>query len=51
MHKFLLLVCLIALSSCYQMPGEDDYCLIPCTNNPSITKEKANTSMAPGGSY
>lgn len=26
-----------ALSSCY-MPAEDDYSVVPCTNNPSVTR-------------
>lgn len=41
---------LLLLSSCYRMPGEEDYCLIPTTNNPSVTGQSAGTLM-PGTSY
>lgn len=29
-----------ALTSCYRMPTEDDFCVVPATNNPSVTREK-----------
>lgn len=29
-----------SLSSCYRMPTEDDYSLIPMTNNRDFTREK-----------
>lgn len=42
--KFAPLLALLSLSllchSCYRMPGEDEYCLIPSTNNPSVTHER-----------
>ena len=28
------------LTSCYRMPAEDEYSLIPTTNNPVVTREK-----------
>lgn len=34
-----LIIGLSAFSSCYRMPTEDDYCMIPSTNNPDITHQ------------
>lgn len=51
---FLMVATLISLmiTSCYPMPKEDEYSLIPVTNNPSITFEKPNaTPGIPGASY
>jgi len=27
-------------TSCYRMPGEDEYSLVPTTNNPSATRQR-----------
>lgn len=40
---------LISATACYRMPTDDDYCLIPSTNNPDYTREKANIN--PGVGY
>jgi len=40
----------VTLSGCYKIPDEYDYCTIPVTNNPSITKEKSSGGM-PGMKY
>ncbi len=45
-----LILTAIFTSSCYRMPGEDDYSLIPTTNNPSVTREGPST-LIPGGSF
>ena len=51
-----LLIALIIASTtflctaCYRMPTDDDYSLVPTTNNPSVTCEK-NDSMLPGLGY
>ncbi|CUI16330.1 hypothetical protein PNK_0704 [Candidatus Protochlamydia naegleriophila] len=42
-----LLPLLLVLSSCYRMPGENEFSVVPTTNNPSVTCEKAS-SMLPG---
>lgn len=34
-----------SLTGCYTMPGEDDYSLVPTTNNPDITREKSDSFM------
>jgi len=34
------LLALLILSGCYRMPTEDDYSVMPVTNNPHITNEK-----------
>lgn len=34
------------ISGCYRMPTDEDYSLVPVTNNPSITCEKP--SALPG---
>jgi len=35
----------LALTGCYKIPDEYDYCTIPVTNNPSITKEKGSGAL------
>jgi hypothetical protein len=47
MISFLLLPLLFNLSGCYRMPGENEFSVVPTTNNPSITCEKGN-SFLPG---
>lgn len=42
-----LLSSALLLSGCYQMPQEDDVCIIPTTNNPDITRERGG-SPVPG---
>lgn len=54
MITFVRLFCLAAvgctlLSGCFRQPGEDDYCVIPATNNPSITR--CGTDWTPGVGY
>ncbi len=43
--KFLCLLSLFAgaLSSCYRMPGDDEYSTIPTINNPDITRHKESS--------
>jgi hypothetical protein len=42
---------LLALTSCcYRMPGDEDFCTNPATNNPAITCEKSSGLM-PGAKY
>lgn len=54
MKKIARLVCFVFLlscvTSCYKMPKEDDYSLVPMTNNPDITRDRGNGLM-PGVSY
>ncbi len=33
------------LNSCYPMPTEDDYSLLPSTNNPEMTRQRAESVM------
>lgn len=35
-NSLLLLTLLACTTACYRMPGEDDYSVIPLTNNPDI---------------
>jgi len=45
-HKILLPILLLgSLASCYRMPTDDDYSLVPTTNNPSVTCAKENNLM------
>lgn len=38
-RTFLLGIMLLGcLTSCYRMPGDDDYSVVPVTNNPDFTK-------------
>lgn len=46
----MILMLALSLSGCYKIPDEYDYCTIPVTNNPSITKEKSSGGM-PGMKY
>jgi hypothetical protein len=42
----------LLLTSCYRMPSDDEYSLVPVTNNPSITFEKSSAMPGmPGASY
>lgn len=41
--------CLI-FTSCYRMPTDDDYSVVPITNNPAVTCEKKSNVM-PGMGY
>ncbi len=45
----LALVLFTVLSGCYRRPGEDEYCVIPATNNPAITRDAGG--YKPGVGY
>jgi hypothetical protein len=48
LKKIILVLAVISCcTGCYRMPTDDDYCLVPNLNNPDITREKGNNSMAP----
>jgi hypothetical protein len=48
--KFLILAMLWAVAtSCYRMPGDDDFSVCPTTNNRSLTQE--TQSMVPEVPY
>lgn len=50
-YLFVLSVCFAAcLTSCYRMPGEDEFSVVPTTNNPSVTCEKS-TGLMPSVPY
>ncbi len=38
------------LTGCYRMPTDDDYSLVPTTNNPSVTRETGG-GLVPGGNF
>jgi hypothetical protein len=40
----------ICLTGCYRMPTENDFSVVPTTNNPAVTRER-NDSMLPGVGY
>ena len=46
--KIALLICLFTLTSCYRMPEEDEFSVVPSTNNPDLTREKPSGSFMPG---
>lgn len=46
----LITAALVMLTSCYRMPGEDDFSTIPTTNNPDVTRAK-DSSPAPSMNY
>lgn len=39
---FLAMGILCAMTACYRMPTDDDYSLIPSTNNPAFSRQKTN---------
>ncbi len=39
-----------SLVSCYRMPTEDDFSVVPTTNNPSVTYEKNDGLLSGLGS-
>lgn len=49
MHRLKLYVLFFILASiatsCYRMPGDDEYSTIPCINNPDITRAKEESAM------
>lgn len=45
------LIILTSLTACYRMPTENDYSLIPNTNNRDLTRDHPSTSAAPEISY
>lgn len=47
---FLLLIPFM-LTGCYQMPTDDDYCVIPTTNNPGVTGQKQQATPMPSATY
>lgn len=50
--NFLLATVLfISASSCYRMPGEDEYCVVPRTNNPDLVRAKPKLAPTPGVEY
>jgi hypothetical protein len=50
MKILVTLLLLVSFTSCYRMPTDEDYCVIPTTNNKSITREKAGPPI-PGVQY
>lgn len=53
LYKALVLATLLLTitTSCYRMPTDEDYSLIPMTNNPDYTKTKSACSPTPGVGY
>lgn len=47
-----LMICMLFsfFTGCYRMPTDDDYSLIPMTNNPSVTRERGN-QLIPNGDF
>ncbi|MBA3239081.1 MAG: hypothetical protein H0T62_12135 [Parachlamydiaceae bacterium] len=48
--SLLLITVSTALNSCYRMPTDDDYSLVPSTNNPDRTRQRQE-SLMPKVSY
>lgn len=49
-YTLLALLACNALTSCYRMPTDDDYSLVPSTNNPDTTRQRQD-SLMPSVSY
>jgi hypothetical protein len=41
----LLTALLFMAQACYRMPGEDEYSVVPTTNNPSVIQDKTDTFL------
>jgi PBP1b-binding outer membrane lipoprotein LpoB len=51
MKSIILLLTLATLmTACYRMPTDDDFSLVPATNNPAVTGERDESAM-PGMGY
>lgn len=53
-HKKSILLAFIlitAATSCYRMPTEDDYSVIPMTNNPDMQRADTNQTIMPSMGY
>ncbi len=48
---FLILSLSLLLTGCYRMPTDDDYSVVPNTNNPYITGDKAGQMGMPTMGY
>lgn len=49
--RLLFIGCLgISLVSCYRMPTENDFSVVPTTNNPAVTYEKNDGLLSNIGS-
>ncbi|MGA8164956.1 MAG: hypothetical protein WB791_08045 [Waddliaceae bacterium] len=55
LKKFMILFAFtlsIGMASCYRMPGDDDYSVVPTTNNPAVIGNSGNQpSLMPGGGF
>ncbi len=49
-HSLFALAALLFLTGCYAMPSNDEFCVVPTTNNPSVTNAK-NESPIPQIGY
>lgn len=51
MNKTIFFICaLLTLTGCYRMPTDEDFSVIPTTNNPDITRDRGE-SMMPNVGY
>lgn len=46
---FLSFLAIACLTGCYRMPSENEYSLVPMTNNPDVTRE--SSSWSPNFNY
>jgi hypothetical protein len=43
--SLLAFVSLLLLTGCYTMPSDDEFCVVPTTNNPSVTNAKCDSPI------
>ena len=48
--SFFTALLLTSLAGCYPMPTEDDFSVVPTTNNPDVTRDTGD-SLLPGGGF
>jgi hypothetical protein len=50
-YSLLFITASSSFCGCYRMPSEDDYSLVPTTNNAGIQKHRQDNSLMPKMSY
>lgn len=49
-YVILMFAAISLMASCYRMPTDEDYCVVPVTNNPELIRAKP-VSAAPSINY
>lgn len=47
LKSLILLMIALNVTGCYRMPTDEDYSVVPTTNNSDLTREKPSNNFAP----